>query len=188
MTGTVYVGLCVTSHNAAATTVAVMSGAATTGNVTGSWQVAAVGDDPETANSPANLYVIVQDSAGKTATAINPTAVTSAAWTQWKIPLSSLAGVNMSKVKKITLGVGDRTNPQAGVSECCISTISCLGTPSNSPRRQRRNTGHTITRKRGVGPQDQRPASLSITSRLPFVSTITIAPRPPALRTATRTR
>ena len=114
MTGTVYVGLCVTSHNAAATTVAVMSGAATTGNVTGSWQVAAIGDDPETANSPADLYVIVQDSAGKTATAINPTAVTSAAWTQWKIPLSSLAGVNMSKVKKITLGVGDRTNPQAG--------------------------------------------------------------------------
>ena len=35
MTGPVYIGLCVTSHNAAATTVAVMSGAATTGNVTG---------------------------------------------------------------------------------------------------------------------------------------------------------
>ena len=40
------------------------------------------------------LYVTVQDSAGKTATAINPTAVVSAEWTQWKIPLSSFAGVN----------------------------------------------------------------------------------------------
>ena len=62
MTGPVYIGLCVTSHNAAATTVAVMSGAATTGNVTGSWQVAAIGDDPQTANSPADS---VRDRAGQ---------------------------------------------------------------------------------------------------------------------------
>ena len=71
MTGTVYIGLCVTSHNAAATTTAELSGAATTGGVTGAWQVAAIGDDPQTANSPRDLYVTVQDSAGKTATATN---------------------------------------------------------------------------------------------------------------------
>ena len=58
--------------------------------------------------------MVVQDSAGKTATATNPTAVTSAAWTQWKIPLSSFTGVSMSKVKKLTIGVGDRTSPKAG--------------------------------------------------------------------------
>ena len=52
MTGPVYVGLCVTSHNAAATTTAVMSGAATTGNVTGAWQVAAIGDDPAAGQQP----------------------------------------------------------------------------------------------------------------------------------------
>ena len=114
MTGSVYVGLCVTSHNAAATTVAVMSGAATTGSVTGSWQVAAIGDDPETANGPADLYVTVQDSAGKTARATNPTAVTSSAWTQWKIPLNSFTGVSLSKVKKLYVGVGSRTNPTKG--------------------------------------------------------------------------
>ena len=114
MTGSVYVGLCVTSHNAAAATVAVMSGTATTGNVTGPWQVAAIGNDPETANSPADLYVTIQDGAGKTATATDPTAVTSAAWTQWKIPLSSLTGVSLSKVKRLYVGVGSRANPTKG--------------------------------------------------------------------------
>jgi regulation of enolase protein 1 (concanavalin A-like superfamily) len=114
MTGSVYLGLCVTSHNAAATTVAVMSGAATTGNVTGPWQVAAIGDDPETANSPADLYVTVQDNAGKTATATNSQVVTSPVWTQWKIPLNSFPGVSMSKVKKLYLGVGNRANPAKG--------------------------------------------------------------------------
>jgi hypothetical protein len=79
----------VTSHNQAAATTAVMSGAATTGNVTGAWQVTAIGDDPQPANSPADLYVVVEDSAGKSATATDPTLVTAAAWTQWKIPLSS---------------------------------------------------------------------------------------------------
>ena len=114
MTGPVYIGLCVTSHNAAATTTAVMSGAATTGNVTGSWQVLAIGDDPQPANSPGDLYVVVQDSSGKTATATNPTVVTTAAWTQWKIPLSSFTGVNLSKVKKVSVGVGNRANPTKG--------------------------------------------------------------------------
>ncbi len=115
MTGPVLIGLCVTSHDATATTTAVLSGAATTGNVTGSpWQVAAIGDDPETANSPADLYVTLQDSAGKIATAVNPTAVTTAAWAQWKIPLSSLAGVGTSKVKKLYIGVGNRASPVPG--------------------------------------------------------------------------
>ncbi len=31
-------------------------------------------------------------------------------------PLSDLAGVNLAAVKKITLGVGDRANPQAGAA------------------------------------------------------------------------
>jgi regulation of enolase protein 1 (concanavalin A-like superfamily) len=116
MTGPVYIGLCVTSHNQAAVTTAVLSGAATTGTVTGSWQVLAIGDDPQPANSPADLYVMVEDSAGKKATATNPTLVTAAAWTQWKIPLSSFAGVNLAKVKKLTIGVGNRTSPTPGGS------------------------------------------------------------------------
>jgi hypothetical protein len=62
------------------------------------------------------LYLVVEDKAGKKATVVNanPAATTVAAWTEWRIPLSSLAGVNLAAVKKITLGVGDRASPQAG--------------------------------------------------------------------------
>ena len=115
MSNPVYVGLCVTSHNVAATTTAVMSGVSITGNVTGaSWQVQAIGNDPQPANSPTSVYVTVQDSTNKTATATNATAATSAEWTQWKIPFSSLTGVNLKSVKKLYLGAGSKSNPVQG--------------------------------------------------------------------------
>jgi regulation of enolase protein 1 (concanavalin A-like superfamily) len=124
MTNPVYVGLCVTSHNRTATTTAVMSGVTTTGNVTGSsWQVQAIGDDPQPANDPADLYVTVQDSAGKKATATNPTAVTTGAWTQWQIPLSSLTGVNLKAVKKLAIGVDSRNGPTKGAGIIFIDDI-----------------------------------------------------------------
>ncbi len=43
----------------------------------------------------------------------DPAAVLTAAWTEWKIPLSSFTGVNLAKVKKLYIGVGDRKNPVA---------------------------------------------------------------------------
>jgi hypothetical protein len=130
MTNPVYIGLCVTSHNVNATTTAVMSGASMTGNVTGaSWQVLAIGDDPQPANAPADLYVTVQDSAGKKATATHPTAVTTAAWTQWKIPLSSLTGVNLQAIKKLVIGVDSRTRPTKGAGMVFIDDIG-FGKPA----------------------------------------------------------
>jgi regulation of enolase protein 1 (concanavalin A-like superfamily) len=116
MGASVYIGLCVTSHNAAATTTAQFSGAATTGGVTGAWQVAAIGDDPEPANSLETLYVVVQDSAGKSKV-INhpdPAATGIANWQQWRIPLSEFAaaGVKLTAVKKLVIGVGDRASPK----------------------------------------------------------------------------
>jgi len=114
MTNPVYVGLCVTSHNTAATTTAVMSGVAVTGAAGGVWQVATIGDDPQPTNDPTSLYVTVQDSAGKAATATNATAATSADWVQWKIPLSSFTGVNLKAVKKLYLGAGSKTSPVKG--------------------------------------------------------------------------
>jgi hypothetical protein len=67
-------------------------------------------------NGAGALYMAVEDNSGQVAVATNPTAtaVTAAAWTQWKIPLSSLTGVNLAKVKKFYLGVGDRKNPAKG--------------------------------------------------------------------------
>jgi regulation of enolase protein 1 (concanavalin A-like superfamily) len=115
MTGTVYIGLCLTSHNASATTTATFSNITTT-STTGAWQVAGIGTT-HPGNSQDDLYVVVEDSAGKSGVATNPdpAAVLTTQWTEWKIPLSQFtsAGVSMTKVKKMYIGVGDRKAPQA---------------------------------------------------------------------------
>jgi hypothetical protein len=117
MGNNVYVGLAVTSHNAAQISVAEFSNVATTGTVTGSWQVLAVGAT-QWSNDPAPLYLVVEDKAGKIKTVVHPdpAATTTAGWIEWRIPLTDLssAGVNVAAVKKIILGVGDRTSPKAG--------------------------------------------------------------------------
>ncbi len=68
------------------------------------------------ANDPAGLYVVVEDKAGKTKTVTNPDpkATAVSAWTEWRIPFSDLAGVNLAAVKKLTIGVGDKASPKAG--------------------------------------------------------------------------
>jgi len=62
------------------------------------------------------LYVVVQDSTGKNAVATHadPAAVQATAWTLWKIPLSSLTGVNLAAVKRLYVGIGDRQKPAMG--------------------------------------------------------------------------
>jgi hypothetical protein len=67
-------------------------------------------------NDGAPLYVAVEDSAGKSAVITNPDAkaVITTDWTEWKIPLSSLTGVDPAQVKKIYIGVGNRSNPTSG--------------------------------------------------------------------------
>jgi hypothetical protein len=123
--GAVYIGLAVTSHNATATTTAVFSNVATTGNVTGSWQVQAIGV-AQPANDAAPLYVVVQDSAGKSKaiTHPDPAATTLATWQAWRIPLSDLGGVKLTAVKKMIIGVGDRSNPKAdGAGKVFIDDI-----------------------------------------------------------------
>jgi hypothetical protein len=68
------------------------------------------------ANGAGALYVVVQDSSNKSAvvTHPDPAAVTTTTWTEWKIPLSSLTGVNLAKVKRLYIGVGDKASPKAG--------------------------------------------------------------------------
>jgi regulation of enolase protein 1 (concanavalin A-like superfamily) len=113
----VYLGLAVTSHDGTLTTVAEMSNVSTSGTVTGPWQALAIGVAMPT-NGPAPLYLTVQDKTGKTKTVVNPNPSASAtgAWTEWRIPLSSLTGVSLTTVQKITLGVGDKTSPKAGAA------------------------------------------------------------------------
>ncbi len=60
------------------------------------------------------MFVTVEDSSGKNATATNATIVNAATWTNWKIALKSLTGVNLAKVKKLTIDVGDKKNASPG--------------------------------------------------------------------------
>jgi len=68
-------------------------------------------------NGAAPLYLAVEDSSKRVAVMTHPdTAVVKAtSWVEWRIPFSELtaSGVNLARVKKVYLGVGDRKNPTA---------------------------------------------------------------------------
>jgi hypothetical protein len=69
-------------------------------------------------NGPVPLYVAVEDSSGTVGTVIHsdPAIVTAAVWTPWQIPLSQFAsaGVSMTRVKTLYIGLGSRTSPTPG--------------------------------------------------------------------------
>jgi hypothetical protein len=106
----ILIGLAVTSNNVAGTQSAYgeFADIVTTGSVGGAWKLVKIGTSY--ANDPDKLYVAVEDSAGKSAlvTHADPAATGLTIWTPWKIPLTDLAGVNLAKVKKLYLGVGDK--------------------------------------------------------------------------------
>jgi len=84
------------------------------------------------AGPPADrLYLTIQDSANKSATVVNPDAQILRAmnWVEWKIPLSSFTGVNLAKIKKLTLGVGDQAKPAAGRKGVLYIDDICLVKP-----------------------------------------------------------
>jgi len=120
MTADVYIGLAVTSHAAGVVCGARFSSVSTTGKVTGVWQQADIGIAQSTVagNAPEAFYVAVEDSAKHLKVVSNPDTVliSTGAWEQWQIPLSTFtsAGVNLSVVKKMIIGVGDRNNPKTG--------------------------------------------------------------------------
>ncbi len=79
-----------------------------------------------TSNTPDQLYVVLEDSTGRAATVVYPDAgiFTRTNWTEWQIPLSQFTGVNAAKVKKMTIGVGDRANAvPAGAGRLFIDDI-----------------------------------------------------------------
>jgi hypothetical protein len=106
-----YIGICVTSHAAGEYRTFEFDSIQATG-ASGGWQTKEVGLPR---NSAQPLYAVIEDSAGKKATVVDPNtaAVTMTRWSEWKIPLTDLAGVNLGKVKKLTIGVGDPAPPAA---------------------------------------------------------------------------
>ena len=125
MTDPVYIGLCVTSGAAGVERTFQFEGIKSTGGVTGQWQGAII--DSPCYNSPQDFYVVLQDSLGKSAVVSNATAVNSGDWLDVQIPLSQFTGVNPAKIKKMTIGVGKRTNPTAdGSGELFIDDIRVI--------------------------------------------------------------
>jgi len=111
MGANVYIGLAVTSHDAALTCQAVFSNVATTGNVTGQWVNQDIGI---ASNDPEPLYVAVSNSTGAPAVVVHddPAAANINTWTEWIIPLSAFAdqGIVLTDVDRIALGLGTRGN------------------------------------------------------------------------------
>jgi len=111
MGSNVYIGLALTSHDAALTCQAVFSNVTTTGNVTGQWAHQDIGI---LSNDPEPLYVAVSGSTGNSAVVVHddPAASQINTWTEWNIPLPAFAdqGINLINVDNIAIGVGTRGN------------------------------------------------------------------------------
>jgi hypothetical protein len=131
MSGTVYIGMAVTSHNATATAVAGFSGVSVTGG-TGGWEVQAIGV-AQPANTPGPFYVAVQDSAGHLKALTHPDAQATLAttWQAWSIPLGDFSGVNLAAVKKLFIGVDSRQQPAQGAAGLLYIDDIGVGHPAN---------------------------------------------------------
>jgi len=107
MGATVFVGLALTSHDAALTTEAVFSNVQIIGNVTGMWQHQDIGI---ASNAAEPMYVAVSNATGASAVVAHtdPAAPNVDTWTEWVIPLSEFSdkGINLNDVDKIAIGLG----------------------------------------------------------------------------------
>jgi hypothetical protein len=67
-------------------------------------------------NTAGPLYVALKDTSNHSAVVVCPNAAiaTATKWTEWKVSLADFAGVSLSRVKAISVGVGDRTKPAPG--------------------------------------------------------------------------
>jgi hypothetical protein len=67
-------------------------------------------------NTPAPLSLGLEDASRRMALVIcpDPKAITTAQWTEWRIPLTDFAGVNVAKVRRIDLRVGDKGRSAPG--------------------------------------------------------------------------
>jgi len=126
--GPICIGLAVCSHIAGTPTVAQFANVATSNSVSGQWQEAAIGI-AQPSNTSDQLYVSLADNAGHAKSVLaDSDAVFQSAWTQWRIPFSSFAGVDMSQIKTMTIGVGSRSNPQHGSGAILIDDVM-IGRP-----------------------------------------------------------
>jgi hypothetical protein len=82
-------------------------------------------------NAAGPLYVAIEDAAQKIGVVVHPDplVVTRAQWMKWQISFRTFtaAGVNMTRVQKMYLGIGDKANPQPGgtgrffIDDICVA-------------------------------------------------------------------
>lgn len=110
-----YIGLAVTSHNSGVVCEAVFSNLTSDG--TGPWTDQDIG---MLSNEAEPMYVTIANNNGTTATVshedTNATLISS--WTEWNIDLKDFSdqGVDLTDINSISIGFGDKVNPQAGAS------------------------------------------------------------------------
>jgi hypothetical protein len=116
----VYIGLALTSHNADATCEAKFSNVSFPDTSVGpEWTDQDIG---MTRNYPEPMCVALANSGGPTSTAVvyhdDPNAALIDTWTEWNIDLTDFSnqGVVLTDVDSISIGFGDRNNPQPGGS------------------------------------------------------------------------
>jgi len=111
MGSNVYIGLAVTSHDAALTCQAVFTNVTTTGTVSPQWAHQDIGI---ASNAAEPLYVVVSNAAGQPAVVVHPDpkAAQITTWTEWIVSLQSLAaqGITLTNVDRIAVGLGTRGN------------------------------------------------------------------------------
>jgi len=111
MSANVYIGLAVTSHDAALTCEAVFTNVTTTGSVGPQWANQDIGI---TSNDAEPLYVAVSNSTGTPAVVVHddPVAAQINTWTEWVIPLQTFEdqGIVLTDVDRIAIGLGTQGN------------------------------------------------------------------------------
>jgi hypothetical protein len=115
-----YVGLALTSHNSGVACEAVFTNVTSDG--TGPWTNQDIG---LTSNEAAQMYVSISNNNGTTGTVYyddndnkDPNATLIDTWTEMNVDLKDFAdqGVDLTDVNRITIGIGDKDNPQPGGS------------------------------------------------------------------------
>jgi len=110
-----YIGLALTSNSSGVVCEAVFSNV--TSNGTGPWVNQDIG---LIKNEAEPMYVVIANKNGTTGTVYHedPNATLMDTWTEWNIDLKDFQdqGVNLSDVNSITIGIGDKENPQPGGS------------------------------------------------------------------------
>lgn len=111
MGSNVYIGLALTSHDTDLTCQAVFTNVTISGTVGPQWANQDIGI---LSNDPEPLYVAVSNANGTPVVVVNddPAAAQISTWTEWVIPLQTLAdqGIVLTDVDKLALGLGTKGN------------------------------------------------------------------------------